>query len=164
MACLSLTAQKGYKKIGKIDIKGAFIQTEMEGPSVFIQCDKNLTCLIVDVLPGNKKFVTEKGTLYCQLLKALYGYVQASKLWYNKLTRFLRDEGYKHSPTDPCIMRKLVGDEVFLLVIYVDDVLVLAPEQEIDRLQQAFVKPFRWITMENGSAHSYLGMQLILEY
>ena len=60
-------------------------------------------------------------------------------------------------------MRKLVGDEVFLLVIYVDDILVLAPEQEIDRLQQAIIKQFRWITMEIGSAHSYLGMQLILE-
>ena len=88
MACLSLTAQKGYKKIGKIDVKGAFIQTKMEGPPVFIQCDKNLTRLIVDILPGIKKFVTERGTLYCQLLKALYGCVQASKLWYNKLTRF----------------------------------------------------------------------------
>ena len=71
MACLSLTAQKGYKKISKIDVKGAFIQTEMEGPPVFIQCDKNLTRLIVDILPGVKKFVTERGTLYCQLLKAL---------------------------------------------------------------------------------------------
>ena len=86
MTCLSLTAKKGYKKIGKIDVKGAFIQTEMEGPPVCIQCDETLTRLIVDVLPGIKKFVMKRGMLYCQLLKALYGCVQASKLWYNKLT------------------------------------------------------------------------------
>ena len=91
MVRLSLAAQKGFKKFGKIDVKGAIIQTEMEGPSVFIQCDKNLSSLIVDVLPGIKKFVTKRGTLYCQLLKAWYGCVQASKLWYNKLTRFLRE-------------------------------------------------------------------------
>ena len=52
---------------------------------------------------------------------------------------------------------------MFLLVIYVDDILVLAPEQEIEQLQQAFIKQFRWITMEIGNAHSYLGMQLIQE-
>ena len=34
---------------------------------------------------------------------------------------------------------------------------------EIERLQQAFIKQFRWITMEIGNAHSYVGMLLILE-
>ena len=144
-------------------MKGAFIQPEMVGTPVFIQCDKNLTRLIVNVLPGIKKFVTKRGTLYCQLWKALYGCVQVSKLWYNKLTKFLREEGYEHSPTDPCIMQKIVGEEVFLLIIYVDNILVLAPKPEIKRLQQAFIKQFRCITMEIGNAHSYLGMQLILE-
>mmetsp|Transcript_2610 Transcript_2610/g.3985 ORF Transcript_2610/g.3985 Transcript_2610/m.3985 type:complete len:138 (+) Transcript_2610:1049-1462(+) len=81
MTCLVVVAGRGLKTIGKIDIKGAFIQTEMEGSPMFIQCDKNPTRLIVDVLPG--------GTLYCQLLKALYGCIQASKLWYKKLTKFL---------------------------------------------------------------------------
>ena len=133
MVCLSIAAQKGYKKISNIDVKGAFIQREMEGPPAFIQCDENLTRLIVDVLPGIKKFVTRWGILYCQLLKALYGCVQASKLWYSKLTRFLQEEGYEHSPTVPCIMRNIVGDEVFLLIIYVHDILLLAPELEIAR-------------------------------
>lgn len=56
MACLAIAAKNGMKSIGKIDVKGAFIQTEMEGPDVYIQCDKNLTRLIVDVLPGIKKY------------------------------------------------------------------------------------------------------------
>ena len=54
-------------------------------------------------------------------------------MWYNKLTRFLRELGYEHSPTDPCIMRKIVDDTVLLLVIYVDDILILAPEDEMER-------------------------------
>jgi hypothetical protein len=96
-------------------------------------------------------------------LKALYGCVQASKLWYNKLTKFLREEGYESSPTDMCVMRKLSKDEIFFLVIYVDDILVFASEAETERLKDAFIKKFRWITMEVGSAHSYLGMQIVLE-
>mmetsp|Transcript_19892 Transcript_19892/g.28291 ORF Transcript_19892/g.28291 Transcript_19892/m.28291 type:complete len:158 (-) Transcript_19892:982-1455(-) len=84
MACLAVAASNGLTRIGKIDVKGAFIQTEMEGPPVYV----HLTRLIVEVLPGIKKYVTKDGTLYFRLLKALYSCVQASKLWYNKLTNF----------------------------------------------------------------------------
>jgi len=119
--------------------------------------------LIVDLLPAIKKYVTPEGILYCQLLKALYGCVQASKLWYNKLTKFLRSLGYEASPTDPCVMRKIVGDKVYLLVIYVDDILVLADEHEIERIRDAFVQEFQWIMMEVNSVHSYLGMQIIIK-
>ena len=83
-------------------------------------------------MPAIKKYVTPAGTLYCKLVKALYGCVQASRLWYNKLTKFSRELSYEHSPTDPCIMRKIVDGNVYLLVIYVDDILILAPEDEIE--------------------------------
>jgi len=163
MACLAITANKGMKHIAKIDVKGAFIQTEMEGPPVYVVCDKKLTKLIVDVLPGIKKYVTNEGTLYCRLLKALYGCVQASKLWYNKLTKFLHALGYEQSPTDPCIMRKIVDGNVYLLVIYVDDILVLANEEEMERIKQAFIDEFQWITMDVSDSHSYLGMHIMMK-
>ena len=162
MACLALAASNGMTKIGKIDVKGAFIQTEMVGPPVYIKCDPGLTKLIVEVLPAIKKYVTAEGTLYCRLLKALYGCVQASKLWYNKLTAFLRSLGYEHSPTDPCVLRKIVDGKVYLLTIYVDDILVFADENEVTRIKEAFVKEYQWITMEVSDAHSYLGMQIML--
>ena len=120
------------KTIGKTDVKGAFIQTEMEGPPLYIQCYRNLTWLIVDVLPGIKKYVATYGTLYCQLLKALYGCIEASKLWYKKLTRFLIEQGYDQSPIHPCVMRPIVGDQICLLVIYADDILVIADEKETE--------------------------------
>ncbi len=80
------------------------------------------------LLPGLQKYVSKDGRLYCKLLKALYGCVQASKLWFEKLMKVLRDEGYQHSPTDPCVMRRVVGDVVYIL-IYVDDILLLAEQQ-----------------------------------
>ena len=162
MACLAVAASNGLTRIGKIDVKGAFIQTEMESPSVYVRIDKNLTCLIVELLPGIQKYVTKDGTLYCQLLKALYGCVQASKLWYNKLTKFLFSLSYEHSLTDPCIMRKIVNSLVFLLFIYVNDILVFADEEEMERVKQAFIAEFQWITMEVGNSHSYLDMNLVM--
>jgi len=135
----------------------------MEGPPVFIKCDKRLTKLIVEVLPGLRKYMHKDGVLYCRLLKALYGCVQASKLWLNKLTKVLRREGYEHSPADPCVMRRIVGEKVFLLLIYVDDILILADAAEIDRMEKVFLKEFTWITIERNNKLSYLGMLVSLE-
>jgi len=80
-ACLAVAAYTRQYTVTKIDVKGAFIQTEMEGPPVFIRCDRKLTRLIVKLLPGIKRYVQKDGTLIFQLLKALYGCVQERKLW-----------------------------------------------------------------------------------
>jgi len=128
-----------------------------------MRCNKDLTKLIVEVYLHLQKFVSKKGYLYCRLLKALYGCVQASKLWFDKLIRFLRSEGYEQSPTDPCVMRKIVDGKICLLLIYVDDILVIAQRDEIDRLQKRFTEEFTWITMDVGKKHSYLGMQICFE-
>ena len=98
MVCVAVASASGMTKVGKIDVKGAFIQTEMTGPPLYIRCNKDLTRLIVEALPAIAKYVTKEGILFCRLLKALYGCVQASKLWFDKLTKFLRTQGYEHSP------------------------------------------------------------------
>ena len=161
--CLTAAAYNGIREVAKIDVKGAFIQTPMEGPSVFMHCNRDLTRLIVEVYPDLQKFVRKNGYFYCGLLKALYGYVQASKLWFDKLIKFLKQEGYKQSPIDPCVMRRIVGDKVWLLLIYVDDILVIADRAEIERLQKRFTDEFTWITIDIGEKHCYLGMQICFE-
>ena len=37
MTCLTIAAYNKVELIGKIDVKGTFIQTEMEGPQVYIR-------------------------------------------------------------------------------------------------------------------------------
>jgi hypothetical protein len=90
MACLAIAAYNNNLKLAKINVKGAFIQTEMKGRPVYIRCNKKLMQLITEVIPGIRRHVCQDGTLYCRLLKALYGCVQASKLWYEKLIGFYR--------------------------------------------------------------------------
>jgi hypothetical protein len=53
-----------------------------------------------------------------------------------------------------------VGDDVYLLVVYVDDVLVVAKPSELARLRGAFKEEFKWVTMVEGDTQSYLGMLL----
>jgi hypothetical protein len=147
----------------KIDVKGMFVQTEMVGPPVHIKCRKKVADLMLKRFPGLKRYIGDDGLLYLKLLKALYGSMQVSKLWFEKLTKVLRHEGYEHSPTDPCVMRRIVGDKIFLLLIYVDDILIFADEMEIKCIKDFFKAEFTWITMNAGNVLSYLSMQIMLE-
>jgi hypothetical protein len=50
-----------------------------------------------------------------------------------------------------------------LLLIYIDDILVLADEAELKQVESFFKKEFTWIMMNVGNVLSYLGMQIMLE-
>jgi len=112
------------------------------------------------MFPELNKYVGADRDLYGILRKALYGCVQASKLWFLKLTKFLRIVGYESSEVEPCTFRKVEGDGVFLLVVYVDDILIIALSEEISRFHQHFVDEFQWVTLDVGNKQSYLGMQI----
>lgn len=116
-------------EVAKIDVKGAFMQTPMKGPTIHIRFNPDLTQLIVKMYP---QYANAKGCLYGKLLKARYGCIQASKLWFNNLVRFLKKQGYEQCPTDPCVMRKIKGQMIFLLLIYIDSILVLATHEEME--------------------------------
>jgi len=158
--CLAIAAYNPDCIVGKLDVKGAFIQTEMSGTPVYVQFRGKLREMILRVKPELATYVGDDGILYGKLLKALYGCVQASRLWYEKLKEVLIKLGYEQSETDPCIFRRVVEDRVFLLIVYVDDILILATVDEIRRIEDFFTEEFRWITLEIGKSHSYLGMQL----
>jgi hypothetical protein len=84
LTCLALAACNTAYTLAKVDVKGEFIQTEMSGTPVYIKCTWQLRDLILDLYPKYEKYIGKDGVLYCKLLKALYGCVQASKLWYER--------------------------------------------------------------------------------
>jgi hypothetical protein len=98
--------------------------------------------------------------LYCVLGKALYGCAQVLKLWYLKLSEFLRGIVYESLEVKPCIFRKVDREMVYLLVLYVDDVLIIALEKEVEHVHKLCVNEFQWVTMETSKNHSYLGILL----
>jgi hypothetical protein len=146
--------------LAKVDIKGAFIQTPMKGPPVYMRIDEKILQYIINLYPFYKQFVNEHGSIVTKLLKAMYGCVQSSKLWFDLLTQVLGNHGYVHSPKDPCVMRKQVGQHYFFIMIYVDDLLILATLTEIESIRKLLIDKFKTITIEVMESLSYLGMQL----
>jgi hypothetical protein len=58
---------------------------------------------------------------------------------------------------DLCLFHKVIGDKVYLLVVYVDDILVVAEWEELIKLNEGFMKEFRWITMVINNEQLYWG-------
>jgi hypothetical protein len=87
--CFALVAYIGEYLAAKIDVKGAYIQTEITGSPIYMKIDKKLTSAVISILPERKEYVTTEGTLYTKLLKALYGCIQSGQLWYAKIKRVL---------------------------------------------------------------------------
>jgi hypothetical protein len=157
---LSAVAACNECSVGKLYVKGAFIQTKMTGTPVYIKCAGKLKEVVLHTYPKLADYVGKDSVLYCKLLKALYGCVQASKLWYLKLSKFLTGEGCQKCKVDPCIFRRVDGEMVYLLVVYIDDILIVMPEKEIRRLEESSIRELKWVILEVSKVHSYLGMQL----
>jgi hypothetical protein len=95
------------------------------------------------------------------MLKAMYGCVQASLLWYKLLVEVLSGIGFVVCEVDRCVMRLVVDGVVNLILIYVDDLLIFATKDIVDLILKTLTDKFTWLTVEQDQKQfSYLGMQL----
>jgi hypothetical protein len=88
-----------------------------------------------------------------QLLKTLYGLVQAPRAWYETLTAKLVEMGFRVSPYNPCVYIRDI-----IISVHVDDIRMYAPTQNLieifkEELSEAFA-----ITSEPDAL--YLGMHI----
>ena len=58
-----------------------------------------------------------------KLKKALYGLKQAPRAWYERLRDFLLSKGFMMSKVDTTLFTKKIGKDLFVLQIYVDDII-----------------------------------------
>ena len=79
----------------------------------------------------------------CKVERALYGLKQSGREWGFEAADALIANGYEQCRADPCVFRKMVdGEVVGLIVIYVDDIMVVASEQEREELLASLRKRF----------------------
>ena len=105
------------------------------------------------------KFVTDREEIVVRLKKALYGCLQAAKLWFNLLTAELLKLGYVQNQYDPCVLNRKVDDKQSTLVIHVDDIKIAsAVPGEVDLVYTALVKKFGNVALNRGPVVNYLGM------
>ena len=65
----------------------------------------------------------------CWLNKSLYGLKQAPRAWFHKISSCLVSLGFTRSKIDTSLLFKPYSPFPFCVLIYVDDMLILCPNQ-----------------------------------
>jgi Reverse transcriptase (RNA-dependent DNA polymerase) len=164
---------KENRDIMTADIPNAFVQTDMtsEGNEKMVMKIRGpLVDMLVSLDPAlYQPFVVAENKdkiLYVQLLKALYGTLQAALLFYKKLRKDLESVGFKVNPYDPCVANRIVGGKQQTVTWHVDD---LKSSHEDAKVNDDFLK---WleemygdpnvapVKATRGKVHEYLAMKL----
>jgi hypothetical protein len=101
----------------------------------------------------------EKPDHVYKLTKALYGLKQAPRAWYERLRDFLLSKRFMMGKVDTTLFTKKIGKDLFVLQIYVDDIIFGSTNQD-------FCKEFGKIMANEfemsmiGELSYFLGLQI----
>ena len=146
-----------------MDIGSAYLNCDID-VAVIMMLDTPLAKIVCKEWPTMKASLDDKGRAYVRLKKALYGCVQSSKLWYERLRIELERIGYIVSPMDECVFNKMFGKLQSTLLVHVDDILCSSEHREAHtELSEHLKKAFIDINYDTGKKLSFLGMTIDME-
>ena len=99
-------------EIHQMDVKTAFLNGELEE----------------DIYMDQPHGFGQEGSdhLVCKLKKSLYGLKQSPRAWYQRIDSFFTKEGFTRSQADHSLYIKQTGEYLLIVLIYVDDLIILA--------------------------------------
>nr|GEU70596.1 hypothetical protein [Tanacetum cinerariifolium] len=94
-----------------------------------------------------------------KLKKALYGWKQAPRAWYDMLSSFLLSQDFSKGSVDPTLFIRKNGNDLLLVQIYVDDIIFAASTLELcDLFANLMCSNFKMSMM--GKISFFLGLQI----
>jgi len=104
-------------EIHQMDVKTAFLNGELEE----------------DIYMDQPQGVVQDGKehLVCKLKKSLYGLKQSPRAWYQCIDMFFTHEDFFRSQADHSLYVKQTGEYLLIVIIYVDDLIILASNVSI---------------------------------
>ena len=99
-------------------------------------------------------------SLVCRLQLSLYDLKQAPWAWYEKMDSFLLSTGFTHYHFNPTMYIQHLGDEILILVLYVDDlILTSSSSYMLQDVQRVLMDQFQMIDL--GFLYYFLGLQIV---
>ena len=81
-------------------------------------------------MPSIKSTFTSTPSKVWRLNKSLYGLKQSGRNWNTTLDKHLTENGFVKSKADPCLFTKSAKGEIVHLLVWIDDIIVAASNQE----------------------------------
>ena len=142
---IALAAQHGLK-LHQMDVTTAFLNGDLE-EEVYMKQPEGF-------------IEKEKEHLVCRLRRSLYGLKQSPRCWNSVLDRKLKSMGFVQTIGDPCIYVKEENGDIFVIAVYVDDMILAGKSDEkINEVKQALSELFQMKDM--GELHYFLGVKVI---
>jgi Reverse transcriptase (RNA-dependent DNA polymerase) len=164
---------KENRDVMSADIPNAFVQTDMiinEHEKMMMKICGPLVDMLTTLDPElYSSFVVYKNNnkvLYVQLLKALYGTLQAALLFYKKLKKDLEGRVFNTNPYDPCVANRIIKGRHHTVTWHVDNLKSSHVDPKVNNnfLQwlestygNAKLVP---VKVTRGKIHDYLAMKL----
>lgn len=149
-----------------VDITGAYLEADWTNPvKQLVWLEKPMVDILVAKYPEYAEFVEPDGRMLTQAMKALYGCLESSRMWYDLLTSVLSDMGFEKTDIDPCVMVMHRDGRKLIVVIYVDDLLVVTEHtKDASFVLNGLMKRFKKVKCVSGNtSFDYLGMRVEME-
>eukprot|EP00833_Pecoramyces_ruminatium_P010518 jgi/Orpsp1_1/1184550/evm.model.c7180000089992.1 len=129
----------------QIDIKAAYLNTDLDNK------------IYTKIPIGDKNY--NKGK-YWLLTKALYGLKQSGRMWYQEISRYLKNIGYKQYINDKCLFGKYDKNNnlIGLLTLYVDDILITGTDETIRTTINKLKQKYR--VSKDSTAKKIIGINI----
>jgi hypothetical protein len=163
---------KQNRDVMMLDIPNAFVQTEisLDGDKIIMKIRGQLVDILLELCPGvYDDYVIDEGNhkiIYVRMLKALYGMLISSIMYYKKFRKDIESIGFEVNPYNICVANRKVNGKQQTVRWHVDDF----KSSHVDsRVNDNFAQ---WCEKTNGSddlghvkvvrgkTHDYLGMIL----
>jgi hypothetical protein len=102
--------------------------------------------------------------LYVQVMRAIYGMLEAAILWYKKFQRELEQKGFKFNPYDPCVVNRTEKGFHHTFLFHMDDLKSSHKDSKVndqfDKWLQENYGEHGEVAIHRGKIHDYLGMEI----
>ena len=157
------------REVATVDIPRAFLQTNYGKGDIHIKLEGATVTLLEEIEPEYYKYFifTDKRArkcMYAEAKKAIYGTLEASLLFWDKLLKSLEEMGYQRNKYDWCVMNNIIDNKQctkfwhvdYLKTSHVEPAVVSSVLDDIDAEYGKIAK----MTITWGKVHKYLRMTI----
>ncbi|GKC64522.1 putative ribonuclease H-like domain-containing protein [Tanacetum coccineum] len=141
---LAFASYKGFT-VYQMDVKSAFLYGTIE-EEVYVHQPSGF----VNHAHPNKVY---------KVIKALYGLHEAPRAWYETLSSFLMENGFRRGTTDKTLFIKKKKSDIMLVQVYMDDIIFGSTKKSMcTEFEECMHKRFQMSSM--GELTFFLGLQV----
>jgi hypothetical protein len=151
------------RHVRTVDIKGAFLKAKVPGNlELIVKTDGDLAEMMNKLCPEFK--IHSDGLMYLKCMKALYGHVEAARLFYGDLNHSLTNTmGFVRNIYDPSVYNTCTEQGQVTIRTHVEALKISCRSEDqlnmaIDELRSIHQE----ITAHEEESHDYLGMIMLI--